>query len=476
VDGFVRALWAASVLALASMGCEVDETSSTADPSGPCQEVAGVGVPEAVVCDADVCTAGVSCDAVLTVAEPGALAGAIAQAKAGDCIALAPGTYGAAKLPAGVSLLGKGAGFVTVAGALLGGKGAVVRGVRVEGALEVAAAAEEARIEAVCVTAASSPTAIGLAVGAGASALIAGSEVTGAPLYGVRAFDVASLSLDRVRIVGTEGPGLWAQCTGGCDCASKPKVSLGRVRIEKSELVGAALHGVSATASELVVVDTVSATSGLQGGGGLSLSHCTDFDVARLQIDRTDSFGLLVSSATGSLGSPGEEKGIIITGGRPGAWIDAVAASGGVTLRGFEILASGGVGVGVGGGSKGIIITGGKISGTTKLTAPVEGGGAVTLGHGVQWGGVSQAELIDLSVSASALRGVLIDGPVADGSRIVDLVLAGGDEADGVLQQNVVEGAAAPVVESDGTVLAAPKTTTAAAYDTADAPKVPAAL
>src|SRR5262245_7329394 len=115
-----------AALALSPLAC----APSPAAPSAPCPAERVIeGQCAGVACEGEPWTGGVQCADVLEVASSADLAQISASAPSGACIALAPGTYPEVSLPGGVSLLGRGAGFVTVRGVVIGaGTGTVVRG------------------------------------------------------------------------------------------------------------------------------------------------------------------------------------------------------------------------------------------------------------------------------------------------------------------------------------------------------------
>ena len=57
----------------------------------------------------------------------------------------------------------------------------------------------------------------------------------------------------------------------------------------------------------------------------------------------------------------------------------------------------------------------------------------------------ARLQIDGLSVSGSARQSILIDGPVASGSSVAHVTLAGGDEKKGIVEQNF-SGGTAPAV------------------------------
>src|SRR5262245_18114746 len=81
--------------ALVLAGCGPSDETET--PPATCAHVVGAactGLPPAPVCDADPCTAGVSCSKTITVG-PEQLDAAASSASPVTCLALGPGNYGA---------------------------------------------------------------------------------------------------------------------------------------------------------------------------------------------------------------------------------------------------------------------------------------------------------------------------------------------------------------------------------------------
>jgi hypothetical protein len=192
-----------------------------------------------------------------------------------------------------------------------------------------------------------------------------------------------------------------------------------------------------------------------KGGGGLSLAACTQIEADDVSVkvagesdlEAYGAFGILADSVSGRIGGMGS-RGIIIVGGRPGVWVmDSQAAASGLHLEGFEIRDSTGVGLGVSTDALGIIIVGGLVANTGGDTVALADGGAGYVGDGLSWQQGAQLTIDGLELSSSARQSVLIDGAVAEGSSISNLLLSGGDEASGVLQQGVSEDDAAPSVE-----------------------------
>lgn len=433
------------VLVAALAGCGEDEP-----PAPPCSMLDGVcvGVPAGPICEEATCTQGVTCAALHAVSSEVELSDALERALAGDCITLAPGSYGDVALPGGVSLLGRSAAEVRVAAVTLGeGSGAWLRGMEIRGGIDVGSATA-VRIEATRIVGADR----GLRLAAGASATVVSSEVAGAREHGILGRGFASLAVERSVVKGGEGPGLWLQCAeAGCDCTEKPSVTIDHVLVTGNRLVSTNLVGVSATMRSVHLIET--RAEGFTPGGGLSVGGCADLGYAALRIEQTGSYGLLIDSASARpLGNSLEDKGIVVIGGKPGIWVQRVAGddpSQEVVLDGIDVRACGGTGLGFDLSARGIVVIGGKVAGTVNVTMPVEPaiqGRQADVGMGVMWKAGSTATIQSLELSGNQGIGLLIDGSVGEGSGISGLAFSGGDEDDGVVQQQVGMETMAPEV------------------------------
>jgi hypothetical protein len=436
----VHSLALAALFVVVSPGCggddEVpDEGAGCATPVGE----ACAGLPAAALCDGSTCTEGVACAAIIEAADDATLAGAAAEAGPGACIALAPGTYAAVQLPGGVSLLGRSAADVKLGGvALAAGDGAVVRGIAVGASGISTVAATNVRIEAVLVDGA---TGIGIDLGAGSSASIVASEVSGAAQYGLRALDT-SVTVERAVIRGVAGPGLWAQCQGGCDCAAQPAVTVIDSLLLENQLLGAGFIGVAATLDGVEIAAT--APQELQGGGGVAAAECAQLSARKTVVRDNRMYGILVDGAGLELGGPTEADTVEVSGNRVGIWVQNQADDGSqlASLDNVDVLANVGVGVGSSGTIKGFVIYGTEIRDTLAEELIVTGGTKKTVGDGLLWAEGAMMTVDGLSLAGNARQSILIDGPVAAGSSIANITLAGTDEQSGILQQRYSGGEA----------------------------------
>lgn len=448
---------------------------------GGCATLAGALL--LVGCSSDVCgddcTEGVSCNQVLDVPADYSLEEASSQARSGDCIALTAGTYGEATLHGGVSLLGPGAAQATVGSiTLLEGDGAVIRRLQVAGVVKLRPAATGVRLDSLRVTGSQN----GVQAEAGASFTLVDSVLSGVPDNGVLAVDAASVVVQRTTIEAGGGPGIWAQCTAGCDCTTRPEVELTDVQIVGNLHTGVALLGVNATLERVEIRDTGQREQELTAnGGGLVASACTSLDAFGLTVDGSMHYGMLVDSSSGTLGAPGEDQGIIIIDSRGGGiWLQHIGnavADQAVTLENVTMTANASVGLNIGGGSRGIIIIDSRVGDTT--SSPTQAldwvdatskanTGLDSIGDGLIWGMNADAQIDGLTLSGNDRSALLIDGPVT--GSISNVTLASGDEAKGIVQQHVGSAAEGPTMGSGAPALSQ---LADAPWTTAEAPEPP---
>lgn len=414
-------------IALVACGCsDPDEC-----PPGGCGDPDAIGVPQSPVCGGDVCTEGVSCTEIVeasTQAELVAGAGIV-----GACVALAPGAYGDVGLARDTSLLGRWADEVSVGSVTaLGGtiRGVQTTGIVVEGATLI----DQVRVAA--------PQGRGIDVRPGSDVTIVQTEVSDASDHAIVSIDAVA-HLDRVYVHDGAGPGVWLQGPG-CEANASAPVTVDRLHVERAHTVGLALVGVDATVANTNILDTRQAP-GVADGFGMSTADCTVLDVANLHVDGADAYGATLFATSGRLGSPGEDRGIIIVNGHTGGiWFEDTSAD--LTFDNFDIADSSGVGIGVGAESRGIIIVNGRVGNTMSASRPVMGGGQQQVGDGLLWGTGAQLSLDGLTLAGSGRNALLIDGAVAMGSAISLLTLEGADADKGIVQQSFEDGATSPSV------------------------------
>jgi len=439
---FLRSIGGLSLLAAllaAPSGC-----GGVQEPAGcpETDEIRGqcAGVPQGAVCAGDTCTSGVDCAETVTVADDASLEAALASAAAGTCIALAPGSYGAVSLPGGVSLLGRSAESVSVQGITLApGTGAVVRGIAVGGGGIEVQADGAARIESVRVSGAS---AAGLDVAEGASVTLVASTIEGSARHGIAVADGAMVTMENTILQENDGPGLWAACSADCDCAAPPDVVLKSSIVRDNHIGGIVLFGAAASLESVDVTGTLVGDDwsyGL-GGGGITAAACSDLTAKDLRVSESQSYGVLVDDSAATIGDPGGEPGVEITGNVVGLWAQHISQSAPqtVTLDGITLDGNAGVGLGADGDTVGLIVCKTAITGTSFADLAVEGFGTQQVGDGLLWLGGSEIVIDSLSVGGSARASVLIDGE-ASGS-MSNVTLSDGDEAKGVVQQSYTGG------------------------------------
>ncbi|WP_437630265.1 right-handed parallel beta-helix repeat-containing protein [Sorangium sp. So ce854] len=423
------------------LGCGSSDLPAACPPE---DEIRGAcaGVPRAPVCEAEMCAGEIPCAAILQVASDAALQSTAAGATSGACIALAPGSYGAVALPGGVSLLGRSADDVAVGEVTVGaGEGAVLRGFRAS-SLSIQGATG-ATIASVRVS--GSPQ-DGVVVGPGSSVALIRSTIEGASRYGVHAVDPRAVSLDEVVIDASGGPGLWVASSS--DCAAppeRPALDMKRSIVRGAHIAGLALFGVKATVRSVDVLATKVGESfsyGL-GGGGISVASCSEIDAKGLRVHDNSLYGVLVDGSTGTIGGTGPDEEAEIHRNVRGIWIQNVTES--FTLENAQLDQNKGAGIGLSGESRGVIICRSSVSRTQlKSMDTIDDISIRDVGHGLVWTERSSASVVDVELSSNALASVLIDGE-ADG-ELSRVVLSGGDETLGIVQQNVTSGAQKPLV------------------------------
>lgn len=399
---------------------------------------------------------------VVEVDSEAGLAEAIASASAGTCIHLAAGTYGTSTvagwaLPGGVSLVGASSSSVRVRGVALGaGPGALLSNLTVEAGGVSLMGAQQARVEGVRIQGASGAA---LTLGAQTTVAVSKTEIASAAGDAIAVHDATSVALSDVTVAGAAGPGLWAQCTGGCDCAAPVQLSVSHVTIHDAHGYGIALLGVSATLDEVTVADVH--PTGTELPGGFAASACADVTAKRLHVldgDPIDaSYGILVDDANAALGGPAEADGIDVAGAFIGMWVQNTAKVGStpkaVTLEHAVVDQSRGVGFGLGLEAKGIIIHWFQAKDTSLVTMATDAGSS-DVGDGFLWQKGSEAQIDEMVLSGSARNAMLIDGPVGGASSLAHVTLQGGDEAKGIVQQGVQGASQAPDIDATSPAVA----------------------
>lgn len=440
-----------TIASVGTVGCSDTVVSCKAENmiGGLC---AGIS---AEVCEDDVCTAGVSCSKVIQVANNSQLASAASSATAGSCIALAPGAYAATSLPGGVSLLGRSAADVTIAGVTLGaGSGATVRGLSVTGdGVLVAAGAVAVHLTAVRITGREN----GLTCQAGSSVVVEKSELTESGRANVFVQD-AKITLRESIVANGEGPGIWVEgsgCDASCMCTNRPEISIENTVVRDNRILGISLRGTMASMVNVDVTGTKSGKSFMTGqlGGGVVGSACSDVAAKHLRVLDNVDFGVLLDNSTAKLGDSADASSFESSRNLRGLWTQNVDCKDPIGAPCVEVhnatfVDNYGVGVGVGGQTRGFIFCKSRIEGTQNATLPVYDANQVsssqTVADGFNWLDGSSVIIEGSTLSGNGRRSLLIDG-AAQGS-IMSLFLENGDDAHPPLQQNLPMGGAQPSV------------------------------
>ena len=414
------------------------------------------GIPVADVCGADTCTEGVMCAEVRSATNNAELTSALMGASAGTCISLAPGSYSAVNLPGGVSLLGRSATDVNVAGVVIGaGNGAVVRGLSVGGGgVRVMAGAMGTRLESLRISGDND----GIAFDPGSSGSIVTSEIAGSGRVGIFAQD-ADITVEGSVVRGASERGIsfaGTSCDAACTCTSRPKLVMKGSVIRDNHLLGVAAYGADLEIDGVDVKGTLVGTGANVGlhGGGVTAAQCSKVASKNFRVLDSAAWGVLVDHSTGTLGAEGE--GVEIRNNLPGLWIQNVKCTPDTPDGPCLMLHDGlledncAVGIGVAGQSQGIILCKSVVAGTKTYTVPVSDvnqvGASKEVGDGVDWLDESEVTIDRLTLRGNERQSMLIDGPTsgAMGGKIWSMTLEGGDENKPPLQQNLPSGGKQP--------------------------------
>lgn len=437
------------------LGCASEEQLPPPTSACPSAQMIGdvcAGVPSEPLCSDGACTTG-SCSETFAVDDAVSLDGALANAQAGDCIALAPGSYAAVALPEGVSLFGRGADVTTVSSVTTSGDDVRVRGLTVEGG-SVSVVAGTSRIDAVRILDSGSDA---VDVAAGASVTVERSEIKRASRNGVSAFDAGSVTVSATVIADGQGPGIWIESTAGCGATSPVQAVVSDTILRANRIVGISVVGAEVALDHVEVRETTTGSS-FDYGGGLSISRCSVVEANLLEVIDNVDFGMLIDDSSVTL------TGATVDNNLRGIAIQNIGstAPASVTIEASTVRKNRGVGIGVDGASMGVTVRDSAVVDTAIVALPVKideiSAGVEEVGDGLAWLGLSQVTLDSVTVSNSARASVLIDGEVASGSNIIDLTLAGGDEQKGIVQQNLPSSGTQPV--TSGTTPAVDATAT----------------
>jgi hypothetical protein len=417
------------------------------DPVG-CQETIAdecIGVDTAVGEMIGPCPCSGSPVAVSTAAE---LKTALASTGSGGCVELQDGHYGYVDIPGGAQLVG-----ASVDGVVLGdvsfasGNGASACRLTVTGPIRVGGS--NARLQYALLRGSIEDA---VTLEPEGSLEIAGSTISKAARYGIVAFDGGSLEISRSVIADNQGPGIWMQCDGDCDCASQPRLMVSKVSVQANSLVGVALLGTEAEIDTLRIRDTTVGAN-FEAGGGLSIARCSDVTAKALQIEDNADFGVLVDDSDVALGGSGGDEGLEVHRNLRGIWLQNIStkASHSAQIQNATLTGNRGIGIGMAGslGAGSITIADTTINDTEGIALPnLVGGvsaGVTCTADGVLWLNGVEAHLDNVTTSGSGRVGILIDG-AATGS-LTDIRLMGGDEDGGIAQVNYLGG---PQPETEG--------------------------
>jgi len=414
-------------------------SGGTSCPGGAAVADGCAGVPSGPLCGDSTCTDGVTCASVTTVGSDADLTNALAGATSGTCIALQPGTYGNPVLPAGVSLLGRGANDVHVDSVTVqNGGGAVVQGLEIgAGGLQIADGAQNVEVNSVLID---STTGDAVSVGKGAQVTIAASTISSAGqgsskgANGISSFQGGKVTLDHVFISQPLGPGLWMQaCSDGCTCAGSATLAAHAIVIQGAQLVGASLAGVTATLGDVTIENTAPYQVSLMQGGGFAVSQCstvtTDGDVT---VSSNAAYGVLIDHSSATMGDSGGSTTSVTGNQEHGIWIQGVDTTQSVTLTNLIADGNAGVGIGLDGSAQSIIIQGkSSSSNTVARSLPALGSGGTpvsqSVGDGLSWNAGVEAQIDGLTLQGNARSDMLVTGQWASGSSATNLGVRAGD-------------------------------------------------
>ncbi|MBI2394269.1 MAG: right-handed parallel beta-helix repeat-containing protein [Deltaproteobacteria bacterium] len=383
------------LVAMFSAGCAEEEkdTGPTCDDrvktAGACPGVTGAAIT----------MEGIACTQTIAAANAADLDAKLPTAAAGACVVLNEGSYGVASLPAGVSLVGKGASKTTVEGIVTKGAagGATIRGVTVGTG--------------------------GIAVSERGTLTIEKVKVSGAASFGVHAVDTSVIVRDTSIFNGTT-TGLVASCRGA-DCASsRPKLTLVRTWVYGNMRVGVLANGFDVDIDTVEVAST--RASSFLYGRGLEVAGGGSLVARRLSAVGNEDVGVFVE------GGAVDIVGLTVARNVRGIQLQAIPAAGG-KLEDFVVADNQALGIGIDKGSKGLIVQGGRVASTTAVKVPVDVGGMQEVGDGINWLDGSEVTIAStVRIESSGRRPLIIE---ANAKGKFEGTLAGGDETRGLIVQ-----------------------------------------
>lgn len=347
-----------------------------------------VGVPDAPICAGERCVEG--CRSVLPIDDDAQLQrqGTVA----GDCLALAPGSYGDVQLGAGVALLGRGHRDVLVRSIVARGD-AFIRGV--------------------------SATSI-RSIGVGLLRLDR-VMVDGGDGAGVQVVD-GELEVRQSTIRRGSGPGLTLTCKTSCPLGARQRLSVHTTWIDRQRLIGVWASRADVELGHVVVTGML--PHAFLFGRGVELTERSTLRASFVRVERATDVAFFLHASTGTLSN------LEVLGGSRAVHLSAIP-DGGVVLDRFRFDGVSAVGVGIDRASRGVVLRNGSIVRTRLLRVPVDIGGQVDVGDGISWTGGSEATIERTVTIAESGRRAAVIHPSALGA--FEATLLGDDARRGIV-------------------------------------------
>ena len=366
----------------------------------------------------------------------GEIAAAAGKAAAGDCILVAGGSYAAATLVGGVSLLGAGADVVTISAAkgayaltIKGGSGGALRGVTLSGegrGLMVDSVkglhVEQLRtdgVRALGIVARKSggltlhevmvhktrddgagKYGVGLVLAEGSQAKLTQVVIQDSASQGLLASESA-LSLSAAAVTGSGLYGVAVDCSVDAACQGALASSIDKTLLNGNGGVGLWVRGAKLSVKDSEVGNTKLA-SGL--ARGVDVQGKAQIEISGSKIHHSAGQGIVIDDSAGKL-----TQNKINDNDERGVWIQCSGAVN-LTLDNNEIADCKLVGVGTVGCS-GITIKGGTVA-RIKKTPVLMGSTSVEIGDGVQLLNKSDVTVDGVTIDAAGRVGLLIDDAV----------------------------------------------------------------
>ena len=336
-----------------------------------------------------------------------------------SCIHLAEGRYGVVELRNGFEIVGTSwHGVVLDWLSFVDGSASACR-LTTTGAN----VAEGARGAMQYVSIESSP-ADGVLVSAGAEARIVGSTIKKSAHYGVSAFGIRSLEIERSVIegVGTDrsGPGIWASCPEGCSCATPPDVVVSDTVVRKTSIVGIAILGARGDLRNVRVANTTVGEQ-LDGGLGFGVADCASVTATGLEVVDNACVGMCLDSSKVALDD------LVASGNLRAIYAGTRSAPAEVRISGATLTNNRGYGLSIAGATF-AVVEDTLVDDTTGLALPVivSGVSASTenVAEGICWTGSAVAHFHRVTVQGSERNAILIQGPAS--GILEDVAVPGG--------------------------------------------------